>query len=53
MKKNDDVKNKLNDYAQNCAWNNFYDKGGKVEDYNRYSEIKKDLKEKENSLKSE
>lgn len=50
MEKND-VKEKLNEYAENAAWNNFYDNGGKVDDYNRYAEIKEDLKdEKENSL---
>lgn len=52
MKKNEDVKQQLDDYAKGCAWNDFYEGGGKVADYNRYNEIKNDLKEKENQLEN-
>ena len=53
MEKNENVKERLNDYATTSAWNNFYDNGGKVEDYNRYSEIKKDIEEQDKKNEKE
>ena len=56
MKKNEEnenVKTKLNDYATTSAWNTFYDNGGKVEDYNRYNEIKQDIEQQDRENKKQ
>ena len=50
---NSSVKTKLNDYATTSAWNTFFDNGGKVEDYNRYREIKQDIEEQDRKNKIE
>ena len=44
---NDKLKERLDDYAKTALWNNFVDHGGKIEDYNRYSEVKEDLEKSE------
>lgn len=51
MKNNNVIKEKLNNYAINSAWNNFVDNGGKVDDYNRFKAIKKDLETENNEEK--